>query len=213
MNDQTPQDNTEAMEEAVTADTTEKKEESPKAEEGTKAEDTPEAGKAEDPAIEYEDFTLPEGFQMEPETLGQFQELAKGLKLPQAEAQKFIDMAVSLQTKAAEGMKEGFEKERESIVEEGIKAHTEKQSAEWLAETQKKFGKELDTTLSKVTPVMDKFFAPEFKEFLEETGMGNHPALVEGLFKMSKHFSEDEIVTGSTAPTQKTHAEILYGSK
>ena len=58
--------------------------------------------KAETSAPEaYEDFTLPEGMEMDADVLGEFQSLAKELNIPQAKPQQLTDFQTHLAPKPA----------------------------------------------------------------------------------------------------------------
>lgn len=62
--------------------------------------------------------------------------------------------------------------------------------------------------------VVNRFFTPEFKKALDETGFGSHPELVRGLVRMGKSMAEDTLVPGGTrAHTEKkSAAQIMYPS-
>lgn len=42
--------------------------------------------------------------------------------------------------------------------------------------------------------VVDKYFTPEFKKILNETGLGNHPELLRGLYRIGKASAPDSLV-------------------
>ncbi|MEI6907818.1 peptidase, partial [Klebsiella pneumoniae] len=54
------------------------------------------------------------------------------------------------------------------------------------------------------------FGTPELKEYLNGTGLGNHPELVKAFIKVGKAMSEDGMVTGKEGG-QRSAAEVLYG--
>lgn len=57
---------------------------------------------------------------------------------------------------------------------------------------------------------MDKFGSPELKQYLNETGLGNHPELVRIFANIGKAMSEDGLVTGNSGGV-KSAADVLFG--
>jgi len=51
------------------------------------------------PAVEYTDFAVPDGMEMDAEVLTNFKGIAKELGIPQEAAQKLIDLQASMETK------------------------------------------------------------------------------------------------------------------
>lgn len=61
--------------------------------------------------------------------------------------------------------------------------------------------------------VLEKYFPPEIKEFLNETGYGSHPAILKGLLKISKASAEGELVLPRAQGTGKRDpVEVMYGT-
>jgi len=58
---------------------------------------------------------------------------------------------------------------------------------------------------------IDAYFTPEFKKFLNESGLGNHPEMIRGLAKAGAPLKPDGWVPGSKAITQPAgDARVLY---
>lgn len=57
-------------------------------------------------------------------------------------------------------------------------------------------GPALQENLSYAAKVLDTF-APDLRQVLNDTGMGNHPAFVKAFVKIGKAISEDRLVGGS----------------
>lgn len=57
-------------------------------------------------------------------------------------------------------------------------------------------GDKLTANLSAAQRALEQFGDPELKEYLDSTGLGNHPALVKAFIKVGKAMSEDKVVTG-----------------
>ena len=71
-------------------------------------------------------------------------------------------------------------------------------------------GDKLTSNLSAAQRALAQFGTPELKEYLEGTGLGNHPELVKAFVKVGKAMSEDGVVTGKESG-QRSAAEVLYG--
>lgn len=71
-------------------------------------------------------------------------------------------------------------------------------------------GDKLTASLSKAQQALETFGTPELKEYLNETGLGNHPELVKAFVKIGKAMSEDNMVSAANTG-QRSAAEVLYG--
>lgn len=148
--------------------------------------------KAETNAPEaYEDFTLPEGMEMDGEILESFKGLAKELNIPQAKAQQLIDFQTQLATKQAEQ----------------YQAAVVKQGQDWAAAIKNDpdvGGDNYDKSVAGAVKVIEAFGDPSLKELLNTSGLGNHPALFKFCHRISAAISEDKFVMpGSQTETPK----------
>ena len=87
------------------------------------------------------------------------------------------------------------------------------QTEEWAAtvKADKEIGGDkLTANLGVAQRALDTFGTPELKEYLNGTGLGNHPELVKAFVKVGKAMSEDGVVTGKESG-QRSAAEVLYG--
>lgn len=116
----------------------------------------------------YEDFKLPEGIELKPDTLASAQELFKDLGLTQEGAQSLVDFHTQQMTEAASAPVNAYNEMRE-----GWKAATAadpelgpKQKA-----IQENLGKAFDT-------LNNPKLVADFKEAMNLTGVGDHPAFV-----------------------------------
>lgn len=139
----------------------------------------------------YEDFTLPEGMEMDVEVLGAFKNLAKELNIPQAKAQQLIDFQTQLATKQAEE----------------YQAAVVKQSQEWAASIKNDpeiGGENYEKSVASAIKVIQSFGDPALTELLNQSGLGNHPALFKFCHRISAAISEDKFVLpGSQANAPK----------
>jgi len=152
----------------------------------------------------YEDFTMPEGVEINEADLGEFHEVAKDLDLTQDQAQKLVDF----QSKRAEASTEAF-------TQSMIDAH-QKQNEDWVSELKadKDFGgDDLDKNIGLAVKVTNKFGSPELKAILDSSGMGNNPELIKMFNRIGKSISEDSLDSDSVNPEKgdvKSAADVLY---
>src|SRR6267378_3348174 len=151
----------------------------------------PEPAKAPE---KYEDFKLPEGVELKGEQLIAAHALFKDLGLPQAEAQKLVDFHTA-QMKAA--------------VDGPAKALTDMR-ADWQAKTHAdpdiaKVAVDGKTGLDAVKINVAKVFSAigneklvnDFKEVMNLTGVGDHPAFINVINKLAGFVTEGKHVSGS----------------
>jgi len=143
---------------------------------------------------EYIDFKLPEGMVLDKEITGEFKTLAKELNLNQEAAQKLVDLQSKFVKQSADAAQSQFNQIKE----------------DWKTQTRKAVGQEFDKEMGYAARVRDRFGSPEFNQFLEETGMGNHPGLASLLIKIGKAISEDNVESGRGAPEKKSDAQLFY---
>jgi len=73
-------------------------------------------------------------------------------------------------------------------------------------------GEKLNETVENAKRVVGKYADQEFKDFLNSTGVGNHPMVVRLFAKIGKAFGEDHWREGSpVAPKKETSpASVMY---
>lgn len=155
---------------------------------------TPEAPAAE---IVYE-FTAPEGVTLDQARVDKFTAVAKELKLPADKAQALVDLATEVEIERA--------------------AAFEAQKAQWADEisADKDLGgdklKETLATAQKAFSLLPAAEVDSFKQLLNQTGYGNHPAMVKWMHAVGKALSEDNFVTGGKAPagSDQSTAQRMY---
>lgn len=103
-------------------------------------------------------------------------------------------------------------------VEEAAKAHGDKLienfhqiKLDWKNETQKVLGQNAKPTMQLVGNALREVGSPEFLELMQETGVGDHIAMVQVLAKIGKLFTEDSLVDGKTTTESKAE-DVLYPS-
>lgn len=179
-------------------------EQTPSSEDGAEgSEDSQPSEDTEAPknAPEKYEFKVPEGTEISEESLEVYAELAKEMDLTQEAAQALVDKLAP------------------TIVQQQ-QARVDALKQEWLTQSKndKEFGgKELDANLSIAKAARDKFASKEFIDFLENTGVGNHPEMIRMLYRVGQTLKEDSFVDGrssdgvSTGPkTFNEQANLLY---
>lgn len=162
----------------------------------TKGEETEE--KTEVPE-EYGDFKVPEGMELDKVMLEAFVPVFKDLGLDQEKAQKLIDAYAPLVAQREEEAQKAKLKEFEDMV------------SGWKNETIKELGPKSKEALSFVAKVRDKFGDEEVVQLMQDTGIGNHPAMVRFLIKIGKAISEDTFPDSQTA-SKVNPLDVLYPS-
>lgn len=153
----------------------------------------------------YEAYKLPEGVQVDEALLGEFNAVAKELGLTQAEAQKLVD----LQAKTAAAGETG----REEFLAQALKT----QSDAWVNEIKSDpelGGAKFDATVSTAVKAISTFFGDDFRQLLNDSGIGNNPALIRGMHKIGLAISEDKLVipgSDASATENVSAAQAMFG--
>ncbi|HBB0347660.1 TPA: peptidase [Escherichia coli] len=149
-------------------------------------------------APEKYEFKPAEGQELDTAALEQFEPIARELNLTNEQAQKMVDLyGTKIMPMVQQQQAEAWQKTTE----------------QWAADVKadKEIGGDkLTDNLSSAQRALDQFGTPELKEYLEGTGLGNHPELVKAFIKIGKAMSEDGMVDGSNQG-QRSAAEVLYG--
>ncbi|HFI7734314.1 TPA: peptidase [Escherichia coli] len=135
-------------------------------------------------APEKYEFKPAEGQELDTSALEQFEPIARELNLTNEQAQKMVDLyGTKIMPMVQQQQAEAWQKTTE----------------QWAADVKadKEIGGDkLTANLSAAQRALEQFGDPELKEYLDSTGLGNHPALVKAFIKVGKAMSEDKVVTG-----------------
>lgn len=149
-------------------------------------------------APEKYEFKPAEGQELDTAALEQFEPIARELNLTNEQAQKMVDLyGTKIMPMVQKQQAESWQKTTE----------------QWAADVKadKEIGGDkLTSNLSAAQRALAQFGTPVLKEYLEGTGLGNHPELVKAFVKVGKAMSEDGMVTGKESG-QRSAAEVLYG--
>ncbi|KKF68294.1 peptidase [Citrobacter amalonaticus] len=186
----TPQPGTEGDKPAEEKPADDKKQEDDKPAE-KKEDDKPEG------APEKYEFQAAEGVELDTEALKEFEPVAREMNLTNEQAQKLVDVYPKILAGVQQRQVEAWQQTTE----------------QWAADVKadKEIGGDsLTANLSVAQRAIDQFGTPDLKEYLNSTGLGNHPGLVKFCVKVGKAMSEDGMVAGSN-DGQRSAAEVLYG--
>lgn len=175
-------------------------EESDKSQEDKPADgDNPAEDKEQKPegAPEKYEFTAAEGVELDTEAMKDFEPVARDLNLTNEQAQKLVDAYPKILAGVQQRQADAWQ------------AQTEQWATDVKADKDIG-GDKLTANLSAAQRALDQFGTPELKEYLNTTGLGNHPDLVKTFVKIGKAMSEDGMVDGSNQG-QRSAAEVLYG--
>ena len=148
--------------------------------------------KSPEPVIEevkLESIVYPESAQVNKEEAGAFVALANTLGLKKEQVQAIVDYQISV-----------IDKKSKDYTEQSNKAFDE-QALAWENESKAKFGNEFENNLRLAKTAYDKYATPEFKELMEKTRLGNHPAIIETFKNAGFAIGNDTLVTSSINPT------------
>lgn len=134
-------------------------------------------------APEKYEFQAAEGVELDTEALKDFEPVARDLNLTNEQAQKLVDAYPKILAGVQQRQAEAWQ------------AQTEQWAADVKADKEIG-GDKLTANLSAAQRALEQFGDPELKEYLDSTGLGNHPALVKAFIKVGKAMSEDKVVTG-----------------
>jgi hypothetical protein len=157
----------------------------------------PETPAPEAPA--YGEFKLPDGATVDGASLEQATTLFKEAGLPQEQAQKFIDLALSREQAAAT---------------KGVQAFVDLQT-KWVSEIKADpeiGGTRFEASMASAGRAIDRLGVPGLREALNLTGAGNNPAIVKAFVRLGQMVSEDRFMPGRNAApaAPRSPAETIY---
>ena len=138
-----------------------------------------------------------ENSQLTEEDLSALKQAASSVNLPADALAKWVSLEENRLQQAADKKSE----------------NTRLQQAQWAAQTRESLGVNWQEEVSQAVRAADVFGGPELRQLLEETGLGNHPAIVRTFAEVAKRMREDISLGASTAaPADKTFTQALYGT-
>jgi hypothetical protein len=160
------------------------------------------AAPSQDAPLTYSDFTLPEGVEVDAETMSEAHALLGEMKLPQEQAQRLVDFYAGKIRRFGDAQTENWVKLNEKWVGE-FKADKEIG------------GDRIQETVAAATRAMDRFGTPGLREALILTGAGNHPEVIRFVARIGRATAEDRFVAaaGASAGSSRSAAEVLYPAR
>jgi hypothetical protein len=145
---------------------------------------------AEPKVPEVYDFKLPEGVKLDDAAVDIVTPVLKELGVGNEGAQKLATAFMSIQADQAA-----------------------RQSAQWLADA--KADKEIggakwDATTKAAQSAFAEFATPELKNFLDSTGLGNHPGLIKAFAKIAERSAQDKHVPADANVMETDPAKRLF---
>jgi hypothetical protein len=159
-------------------------------------------GAAAEPAapIQYQDFTLPKGVEVDGDTLSAAKSLFAEQRLPQEQAQKLVDLYVARANAAAERNVAAWRDTQEKWAGE-VKADPDIG------------GPRFPASVAAASRAIEWARVPGLKEALDMTGAGNNPAIVKAFVRFGQALAEDRFAAGNGGvPDQRSIAERLYNN-
>jgi len=127
-------------------------------------------------------FKAPEGMEIDTGLVEAVTPIFKEIGVTQEQGQQLVDAY-------APYIKQQFDAQTQEAVNDWNKTTTE-----WGEDTKKEHGDELQANLAVAGKFMDKFGDKDARQILNDTGLGNHPAIVRLFVKAGKAISEDTFV-------------------
>lgn len=148
---------------------------------------------AEQP-IQYTDFTMPEGYSLNPDDSKTLQELGQQFKMPQEAVQKLVDLGVQMQQRQAQ--------EQQRVIASWVDA----------AKADPEYGGEkLKENLLTAQRAFSLPRGAEISKILFKSGLGNHPAVIGFMTEVGKLLQGDNMTHGKGANTASvTPASVWY---
>ena len=157
-----------------------------------------EEAKPERAAPESYEFKAPDGVELNPALLGEFEGLARELNMPQDEAQAIVErMTPKIQARMQAQQIEIMAQAR----------------ADWLQQIEADAeigGAAKQASQASAAKALHQFGTPELRALLKDSGLEAHPEVVRFFSRAGKAISEDGFVAGR--PPTKSTAQALYGA-
>lgn len=142
----------------------------------------------------YEDYKVPEGFELDPEVKTKADGLFKELGLSQDEAQKAVDFYQTLAKEAGEAPYKEYQEFKDNLRKEALE-HPDLRGKIGP-------GQEVNVRIAKALDGLgDPKLVTDFKQFMDITGAGNSSAFIRVLDKLAQRVTEGTHVAG-TGPSR-----------
>lgn len=151
--------------------------------------------------VDYENLKLPPGSPLPAAQLASFKQEAKEQGLTLEEAQGVLEVKNDAARAVITSQNEALIQARQDW------------KAAWLKDPE--YGGDKATESTELAKrAWDRLADSELKTLADQTGFGDHPAVLRMMARLGRMFSEDKVVRGNVgaSPKQKSPEEILYGA-
>jgi hypothetical protein len=145
-------------------------------------------------AAAYQDFSLPDGAQADPQAMDSFRMVAAEHGLSQQAAQSLLDL--HLQTLTSQGQ---------------AQVAAVQQWAEDARADREFGGVGFDANMGIARKALQAYGSPQLAQVLTQSGLGNHPDVIRTFYRIGKTLSEDRRVGGGQS-TQSDRLNAMYPS-
>lgn len=135
----------------------------------------------------YEEFKVPEGYVLDPKIAEEASGIFKGMNLSQTQAQSLVDFYAAKTREAANAPFEAYTAMRQ---EWQTKVAADPEIGSKLPEVKQTVSRALDS-------LGDPKLASDFREAMDLTGAGDHPAFIKAFYKLAQQVVEGHSVRGS----------------
>lgn len=148
----------------------------------------------------YEAFNIPEGMVASEEALETFQNFARENGMSQEHAQKALDYYTGEVQKLFTEQENAWKEVRQGWIQQ--------------AKSDEEFGgQKFQENMRHVAKAMDAFGSPELRQTLNESGLGDNPALIRFFYRVGKLAGEGDFLTGRGDTSGDVDpASVLYPS-
>jgi len=148
--------------------------------------------------VEYEDFTLPAGMEIDSEMMSEFKAEAQELGLSQEQAQMLVDRYVKGADIAAEKQVEAWKQVQDTWVDS-------------VKQDDEIGGVDMEQKVAIANKALVEFGTKELVEALQLHGYGNHPEIVRFMYRVGKQMAPDEAKTASPVSSENI-VDRWYGN-
>jgi hypothetical protein len=150
------------------------------------------AKEGEAPPTQDLQVKLPEGWALDRGVMDNFTALAKDLKLDSQNAQRLVDQFVQVQ---------------QSFAQQQQQAQVQRVE-EWGQQVRQSYGTNFDSNINSAQRGVEFAGGEALRTVLNQTGLGNHPVLVEAFRKIGAALADDKIAgTAAPGPRELTEDE------
>lgn len=124
---------------------------------------------------------------------------------------KDVAHSAGLSKDQAAALRKAFAEQYTAGIKE-VQKHKQASLEKAQKELREKYGDEYEQNIVKAQRVVKTLGGEEFSSYLEESGMGNDPRMVDAMVRFANLVSEDKLITGSVDGAGNERTKSPYGS-